>query len=59
MPHQASILQDWPDHGAVETQQVVPPGARTFQLLEKVQSQTVSNYVTASKKASNAVKIDQ
>jgi len=38
MPHRASILQDWPDHGDVETQQVVLPGARTFQLLEKVQS---------------------
>jgi len=29
--------KDWPDHGAVETQQVVPPVARTFQLLKEVQ----------------------
>jgi len=37
VPHWAGVLQDWPDHGAIKTQQVVPPGAWTFQLL-KVQS---------------------
>jgi len=36
--HWAGVLQDWPDHGAVKTQQVVPPGARTFQLLKEVKS---------------------
>jgi len=38
VPHRAGVLQDWTNHGAVKTQQVVPPGARTFQLLKEVQS---------------------
>jgi len=38
VPYRAGVLQDWPDDGAVETQQVVLSSARPFQLLEEVQS---------------------